>query len=90
MTRLPPNGPGWLPKTYPPLEDDACPSGGDDKDPSCTYQSLNAFNSDCSSMTSQDNANCPIVGCGDDPVSAGWAGSDKTIGWLKGELRPPK
>jgi type IV pilus assembly protein PilY1 len=85
MVRLPPNGGGFYPETYPPLADPSCPTGGDSKDPDCKYKALNAFDADCNDM-----ANCPVIGCGDDAVSAGYAGARTLIGWFRArQFFPP-
>jgi type IV pilus assembly protein PilY1 len=67
MQRLPPNGPSYYPGTLPPLQD---LSG-------LTATNLQAFNANCSDMT-----NCPVVGCGLDPVSAAYAGTGTVMGFL--------
>ncbi|HET8539346.1 MAG TPA: pilus assembly protein PilY [Anaeromyxobacter sp.] len=83
MVRLPPNGGGFYPGTYPPLHDPNCPTGGDDKDPSCRYRNLYAPTLHCPSMDGSDTTGCAVIGCGDDPVSASFAGAGMVIGWFR-------
>ncbi|WP_242342607.1 pilus assembly protein [Anaeromyxobacter terrae] len=73
MRRLPPNGPSTYPGTRPPLVD-----------PTDNTAGLNAYNADCDLMV-----NCPVMGCGDDPVSLPYAGNGSLIQWLRDRTFQP-
>ncbi|ABS24885.1 hypothetical protein [Anaeromyxobacter sp. Fw109-5] len=73
MRRLPPNGPSSYPGQRPPLVNPLDP-----------VPALSAFNADCDALTG-----CPVMGCGDDPASAAFAGEGTLIHWLRSRTFQP-
>ncbi|WP_242360567.1 pilus assembly protein PilY [Anaeromyxobacter sp. SG17] len=67
MRRLPPNGPSSYPGTRPPLQN-----------PLDAIPTMRPFDADCDLM-----AGCPVMGCGDDPVSAAYLGDGSLLQWLR-------